>query len=121
MVRSLRTLGGIAAVAISAGCADQSNPCGWRDIPTVPVQRVGVADSATGMSINSIATVQRIDMDSPVVPVLDWGKLPDPTRTGGLGPMRVRISAPGYASRELSFPQSCTLPPEPLLVLLPRR
>lgn len=102
------------------GCNQGHSPCGSRDFSTVPFTRASARDSITGVNIDSITTVQRVDMESPVVPIRSWELLPDPSGTLGLGPMRVRFAAPGYASRELSFPQTCTIPFEPTVVLLPR-
>ena len=105
---------------LCAACSEPNLPCGRSEWPTNPVIRVAIVDSASGSSLMAVALAERIDIDgSPRVAVHDWIRLPDPTGTLGRGPMRVRISAEGYASREVSLPQSCLAVPE--LVPVPLR
>lgn len=115
-----KRLGVMCFTVIVGACRDASVPCGRSDWPTLPVTRVAVFDSASGASLEVSALAERIDIaGSPTVPVRDWSRLPDPSGTLGRGPMRVRISADGYASRELVLPQSCLAVAELVPVLLP--
>lgn len=115
------TLAATPLMIVCWSCSGASSPCGRSEWPTNPVTRVAVADSANGASLDAVASAERTDMDgSPRVAIRDWSRLPDPSGTLGRGPMRVRISAEGYASREVTLPQSCLAVPELVPVLLPR-